>query len=79
MTDDQKVQKVVEDVISEAEKEVEKVVKASVREVETVVVEEVLTWFQKLKSWMPTWCYRPHPTEIPVLAKQEDSLNTHTE
>jgi hypothetical protein len=66
----------VEDEVKEV---VEEVTKVATREVEQVVVEEVLSWFQKLKSMWPKWCYRPHQIENPSLAKPEETESKHTD
>ena len=66
----------VKDLADKVEPVVEEIAKQTVREVEQVVVEEVLTWFQKLKSWWPTLCRRPRQPETPSPAKPEETEST---
>ena len=73
------VRKEIEEVAAEGKKEAEEVAKKAVREVENIVVDEVLTWFQKLKALWPAWCNRPHQIENPSLAKSEETESTHTD
>jgi hypothetical protein len=83
MSQNKDLQQFVEDlsakVVTEVKEEVEEVAKKAVREVEVIVVEEVLTWFQKLKAWWPAWCHRPHQTENPSLSKPEETESTPVE
>lgn len=73
MKENADVNKFVEDLAERVSDEVVEVTKTAVREVEIIVVEEVLTWYQTLKSWFPTSCYRPRQTETPSLAKPEET------
>jgi hypothetical protein len=73
------VEDLAEKVGDEVEKKVDEVTKTAVREVEIIVVEEVLTWYQALKSWFPTSCYRPRQIENPSLAKPEETPSTQVD
>jgi hypothetical protein len=83
MKEGKDLQKFVDDlaaeVATEVKEEVEEAAKKAVREVETVVVEEVLTWVQYLKTMLPTWCCRPRQTENPSLAKPEETSSTRSD
>jgi predicted Holliday junction resolvase-like endonuclease len=79
MKENADLNKFVEDLAEKVEPVVEEAVTKSVREVEHVVVEEVMTWFQKLKSWWPTLCRRPHQNENPSLAKPEETESTRVD
>ena len=77
MKENADLNKFVEDLSEKVEPVVEEIAKQTVREVEHVVVEEVMTWFQKLKSWWPTLCRRPRQNEDPSPAKPEETESTH--
>ena len=79
MKENADLNKFVEDLAEKVEPVVEEAVTKSVREVEHVVVEEVMTWFQKLKTWWPTLCCRPRQTEVLSPAKPEETESTRVD